>query len=56
MSFSSWVPAAVPSFVSGLKPEQRQALAQKLRTMLPLDNSGRIALTARAWAIKAVVL
>jgi SAM-dependent methyltransferase len=40
-----------PSFVAGLGENQRQELAAELRGRLPTHASGRITLTATAWAV-----
>lgn len=40
-----------PSFVSALSEDQRCALEEDLRRRLPIQDSGRIDLQARAWAV-----
>jgi len=40
-----------PSFVAALGENQREELAARLRGRLPSDGLGRIAMTARAWAV-----
>ena len=42
-----------PSYVSGLDEERRAALRERLRATLPTTDDGSIALTARAWAVRA---
>ena len=60
MSFEDyWSPflggtGPAPAFVSSLDPEQREDLAQRLRSALAIGGDGAIELTARAWATKAV--
>lgn len=44
-----------PSFVSGLSMERRELLVSGLKSSLPARKDGSIPLTARAWAIKAIV-
>ena len=41
-----------PSYVAGLAPLHREALASRLRERLPIGPDGAIALTATAWAVK----
>ncbi|MFM9850116.1 MAG: class I SAM-dependent methyltransferase [Hyphomicrobiaceae bacterium] len=43
-----------PGYCVSLAPDARQRLMEKLRDSLPRNSDGSIALTARAWAIKAV--
>ena len=42
-----------PSYVAGLAPAARAALEEELRDRLPTEQDGSIALTARAWAVRA---
>ncbi|HKZ08968.1 MAG TPA: class I SAM-dependent methyltransferase [Methylomirabilota bacterium] len=44
-----------PGYCVNLPEERRAALRERLRATLPADASGRIALTARAWAVKGRV-
>ena len=44
-----------PGYVMSLKKEQRTALEEQLRTMLPMRTDGTIALIARAWSIRGNV-
>lgn len=44
-----------PGYVMSLSNEQRAALAERLRTMLPMRSDGTIALTARAWSVRGSV-
>jgi SAM-dependent methyltransferase len=41
-----------PTYVAGLTGDARAALRERLRKTLPTDVDGRIALTARAWAVR----
>jgi SAM-dependent methyltransferase len=43
-----------PSYVAGLDPSQREALAARLDRSLPRDRDGSISLMARAWAVRGV--
>ncbi len=43
-----------PSFVASLDMNYRAALRRKLETTLPVGSNGRIALRARAWAIRGL--
>ena len=43
-----------PGYAMSLGEPARAALRELLRTRLPVGEDGRIALTARAWAVKAV--
>jgi SAM-dependent methyltransferase len=40
-----------PSLVAGFSEQQRRELEAELRSRLPMQDSGRIALEARAWAV-----
>ncbi len=42
-----------PSYVSTLHDDARMALREALRARLPVEPDGTIALTARAWAVRA---
>jgi trans-aconitate methyltransferase len=44
-----------PGYVMSLSNDQRTALAERLRTMLPIRSDGTIALMARAWAVRGSV-
>jgi SAM-dependent methyltransferase len=44
-----------PSYCVNLPEDRRAALRERLRATLPADAGGRIALVARAWAVKAHV-
>jgi trans-aconitate methyltransferase len=44
-----------PGYCMGLPEERRAALRERLRTSLPAAADGRIALTARAWAVRGTV-
>ena len=44
-----------PSYVAGLPAERREQLRSAIEERLTSDEAGRIALTARAWAIRGVV-
>jgi SAM-dependent methyltransferase len=44
-----------PGYCVSLPETQRTALRERLRTVLPVDASGRIALTARAFAVRGEV-
>lgn len=41
-----------PGYVMSLSNEQRTALEERLRTMLPVRSDGTIALIARAWSVR----
>ena len=54
-----WTPflsgtAPAPAYVTGLKPEDREALATYLERSLPRQTDGSISLIARAWAVRGV--
>jgi len=54
-----WVPflggtGPAPSYVLGLRPQQREELARHLRVSLPIAADGTIQLRARALAVRAV--
>jgi len=59
-SFSElWAPflggtGPAPSYVAGLPPDQREALADRFARSLPVDADGAISLVARAWAVRGV--
>lgn len=42
-----------PGYVASLSEEQRAELADRLRTSVPMEPGGSIALLARAWAVRA---
>ena len=42
-----------PSYVAGLDDDRRAALREQLKATLPTATDGSIALTARAWAVRA---
>ena len=44
-----------PGYVMSLSDEQRTALEERLRTMLPVRSDGTIALIARAWSVRGSV-
>ena len=44
-----------PGYVMSLSNEQRTALEERLRIMLPVQSDRTIALTARAWAVRGEV-
>ena len=44
-----------PSYINSLDQERRQRLATTLERALPTSPDGAIDLSARAWAVKAVV-
>ena len=44
-----------PGYCASLDPEARQRLEENLADSLPRRDDGAIALTARAWAVKALV-
>ncbi|WP_413874515.1 class I SAM-dependent methyltransferase [Albidovulum sp.] len=44
-----------PGYCAALPPDRREALRRRLESDLPTEPDGGIALTARAWAVKAVV-
>jgi SAM-dependent methyltransferase len=44
-----------PGYCMGLSEEPRAALRERLRTILPAAGDGRIALIARAWAVRGTV-
>jgi SAM-dependent methyltransferase len=51
-----WLPflggqGPAPTYTSSLDEDERQRLGESLRARLPADGEGKIALTARAWAI-----
>jgi hypothetical protein len=55
-----WVPflsgqAPAPGYCMSLSEERRQALRERLRSMLPAERDGSIPLMARAWAVKGRV-
>jgi SAM-dependent methyltransferase len=55
-----WVPflsgqAPAPGYCMSLSEERRQALRERLRSMLPAERDGGIPLMARAWAVKGRV-
>jgi SAM-dependent methyltransferase len=41
-----------PGYAMGLSEDQRSRLRENLRSALPIDSDGSIALTARAWAVR----
>jgi hypothetical protein len=41
-----------PGYVATLPEDRRLALAELLRTRLPVEDDGTIRLTARAWAVR----
>jgi len=43
-----------PTYVSGLEPPRREALAARLERSLPRQPDGAIALVARAWVVRGV--
>jgi SAM-dependent methyltransferase len=43
-----------PSYVAGLDPPQREALAARLEGSLPREPDGAISLVARAWVVRGV--
>lgn len=43
-----------PSYAMRLDAEQRERLRERLRSTLPTDSNGAIALTARAWAVRGI--
>jgi SAM-dependent methyltransferase len=43
-----------PSYAMSLDASRRELLRERLRSTLPTDSSGAIALTARAWAVRGV--
>jgi SAM-dependent methyltransferase len=45
-----------PGYCAGLAPEAQQRLRERLRESLPPRGDGTIALKARAWAVKAIVV
>lgn len=44
-----------PGYVMSLSNEQRTALGERLRAVLPVGSDGTIALVARAWAVRGLV-
>jgi SAM-dependent methyltransferase len=44
-----------PGYCMSLPEERRAALRERLRAVLPVEANGRIALTARAWAVRGTV-
>jgi SAM-dependent methyltransferase len=44
-----------PSYVASLDPPDREALRERLRRRLHVENEGGIRLRARAWAVRGVV-
>jgi hypothetical protein len=44
-----------PGYCMSLSEAQRAALRERLRASLPFDAAGRIALSARAWAVRGTV-
>jgi SAM-dependent methyltransferase len=44
-----------PSYVAGLEPRRREALAEHLDRSLPREPDGAISLLARAWVVRGVV-
>lgn len=55
-----WVPflgnvGPAPNYAMSLNVKDRQKLENKLRNLLPVAPNGSIPLTARAWAVKAIV-
>lgn len=44
-----------PSYTMSLSQADRKKLENRLRTALPIDHSGSIPLTAKAWAVKGTV-
>ncbi len=44
-----------PGYVMSLSNDQRAALEERLRTMLPVRSDGTIALRARAWSVRGSV-
>lgn len=46
-------PGPAPGYLASLAPEEREVLARKLSATLPRHEDGSIALTARAWAVRA---
>ena len=55
-----WLPflggqGPAPGYVMSLINDERSALEEKLRTVLPMHSDGTIALTARAWAVRGIV-
>lgn len=45
-----------PGYCMSLSAERREALRQKVKADLPLEQDGSISLIARAWAVKGTVL
>jgi SAM-dependent methyltransferase len=45
----------VPGYCMSLPDERRAALREQLRAALPVESDGRIALIARAWAVRGTV-
>jgi hypothetical protein len=55
-----WTPflggqGAAPAFAMALDAGQRDALRERVRSMLPIQADGAIGLTARAWAVRGTV-
>jgi hypothetical protein len=53
-----WTPflgGPAPSYVAGLEPRRREALAEHLDRSLPRDPDGAISLAARAWVVSGAV-
>ena len=46
-------PGPAPTYLSSLSTDQQHALAERLQGTLPRQADGSIALTARAWAVRA---
>jgi len=46
-------PGPAPGYLSSLPAERQQDLARRLSATLPRNEDGAIALTARAWAVRA---
>jgi SAM-dependent methyltransferase len=44
-----------PGYCMSLPDERRAALREQLRAALPVESDGRIALVARAWAVRGTV-
>lgn len=51
----TWGQGPTGSYCSTLSDQQRQALMEKLKTRLPFQTDGSIALSARAWAIRGTI-
>jgi SAM-dependent methyltransferase len=55
-----WMPflggqGPAPGYCMRLPDDRREALRERLRAVLPADADGRIALSARAWAVRGTV-